>query len=323
MLKKLPLLLIYFTLISLSCRVFSQEYFTFPESNAIWNIKFTNTWEGNDEIRYGQIGDTLIEDIVYHKIYRLKDSTLINPESVFCCGIREESKRIYVKINDLDEQLIYDFNLNVGDSIKYNFSGNFYINDGNIEFYQYGDTFYRKVISIDTLNVFNGSQRRHYVLGRSNGSQSFNDEWIEGMGSCVWFGLFNPYITEVTTNGDGWTPICFKVGDEVVYLENSDCEKCFCKLYTEIIEVDSESHPDYPYPNPANNILVFNFPSKNGNTKNKNTIKILEINGKLLQEIHTESNFFEVNIWDLKEGIYMFETLNNGKVTQTGKFIKN
>ncbi len=323
MLKKLLLFLVYFTLISLSCKVFSQDYFPFPQGNAIWNIKLTNTWDGDDEIRYGQIGDTIIESITYHKIYRLKDSTLIHPESVFCCGIREESKQIFIKINDLDEQLLYDFNLNVGDSIKYNFSDGYFNNNGDFEFCQICDTFYRKIISIDTLTIYNGSQRRHYTLERTNGYQPFNDEWIEGMGSSVWLGLFNPYVTDVVMNGDGWSPMCFKVDDEVVYLENSDCDQCFCKLYTGVIHIESEFHSEFPYPNPANNTLIFKFPTNNANTQHKNTIKIFEINGKLLREIHSESDHLEVNISSLRKGIYIFETIINGEVTQSGKFIKD
>ena len=323
MLKFRNFLLNSFALIILSNCISAQDYFPFPEDNAIWNIKYTNTWEGDDEIRYGQIGDTIIESVTYHKIYQLKDSTLIHPESVFCCGFREESKRIYMKVNNLDEQLIYDFNLNVGDSIKYNFSGGFFNNNGEMVFSQTCDTFYRKVISIDTVIIFNGSQRRHYILERTNGYQPFNDEWIEGIGSCVWVGLFNPYVTDVATNGDGWTPMCFKVGDEVVYLENSECEKCFCKLYTGVIRVDADFHSDFPYPNPANNILLFTFPPNNENPQNENIIKIFEINGRLLQEIQTKSNLFEVNISDLRKGTYIFETMNNEQKTQTGKFIKD
>lgn len=320
-----------FALIILSICVSAQDYFPFPENNAIWNIKYSNTWEGNDEIRYGISGDTIIEDVSYHKVYLLKDSTLIHPESTYYCGLREESKRIYVKFDhldndllfDLDEQLLYDFNLNVGDSIKYNFGGFIYKYNGQICFSHVSDTFYRKVILIDTVSLFNGSQRRHYVLEKTDGFQCFNEEWIEGIGSCVWNGLFNPFVVDLPTNGDGWSPICFKVDDEVVYLDNPDCGKCFCKEYTGVIDVDSKFHSELPYPNPANNILVFKFPPYSTNKQNENTIKIRDINGRLLQEIHANSDLYEVNISDFPNGVYIFETINNGRLTQTGTFIKD
>lgn len=308
----------FLALLFANTALYAQGYFHFPENNAIWNTKYTNSWHTGDEIRFGMNGDTLIEDISYHKIYQLKDSTLYHPESSYYCGLREENKKIFVKFNEEDEQLLYDFNLNIGDSIRYNYGGVYNANNGIADFHQLCDTFYRKVTAIDTLTLFDGSQRRHYTL---TGIDVFmDDEWIEGIGSCRWFGLFNPIVCDAYTNGDSWAPMCFKTDDEVVYLSNSDCGECFCKLYTNLETPNPLSHLISTYPNPANNSIKFKIRNQN-NRNNQYELKITDTNGKLMQQkIFTKE--IDINLSEFKSGLYFYSIVAEDKQIQSGKFLK-
>jgi hypothetical protein len=72
------------------------------------------------------------------------------------------------------------------------------------------------------------------------------------------------------------------------------------------------------YPNPAHNVLHFNFTY---NTIGKYEIRILDISGKMLT-IHTNLHGNNsIDISGLRGGLYFYEVLMNGVVT-TGKFLK-
>ncbi|MEA3448044.1 MAG: T9SS type A sorting domain-containing protein [Bacteroidota bacterium] len=309
--------LIYFLLVCVSFTLAAQEYFHFPDSTAIWNIYYDNCiYYDEDEIRFGMQGDTIIDSFTYNKIYYLTDTILENHESYYC-GLREENKRIFVKFNDEEEQLLYDFNLEVGDSIKYNHGGAFFNNNGQLSFTQLCDTFYRKVVNIDTVSLYDGSQRRHYVLEGTGDPSYITDEWIEGIGSSVWTGLFNPFVVDMATNGDGWSPICVKINGDLIYLGNSPCGDCFC-LYVDVNEEKVGTKELSVYPNPVNNNLVFEFSSVS-----QKTILLYDITGKKIKEYHTASAIIEINISDLKKGFYIFKTKHKGKTIKSGTFIKN
>lgn len=320
MTKKLYLLFALLALTSLSGQLFSQGYFPFPEDNAIWNLKYVDYWHNQHEIRFGIIGEEQIQNKTYKKIYQLADTTLVNSGATYIGGLREEDKRIYLLLGYGGEQLLYDFNLVVGDSIKYNFGGLYSYYDENFDFFQTTDTFYRKVTSIDTITLLDGSHRRHYYL-EGNGL-NLDDEWIEGIGSSIWVGLFNPIVNDIYTNGDYWRPLCFKHNDEVIFLENSDCEQCFCTISSNIDAVKVEDQYTQPFPNPTNDVVTFNLNSENSNIETVYKISILDINNKTLKEVLNNSDNIELNISDLKQGIYFYKVSKNDLLIQTGKLIK-
>ena len=62
-------------------------------------------------------GDTIIHDISYKKVYKDYNNCSANPAN-YEAAIREENKRVYVvRSGEQHERLIYDFNMEVGDSI--------------------------------------------------------------------------------------------------------------------------------------------------------------------------------------------------------------
>ena len=292
----------------------TQTYFPFPDSTAIWNTEKTNcfyTW--NIGIKYGQIGDTIINQLSYKKLYSIVDTTLTNPQSTYFCGIREENKRVYVKFNSMEEQLLYDFNLTLGDSIVYYYSC---INAPNFQ----PDTFSRKVVTIDFLEMEDGTFRRHYVLEKPQGFSFMNDEWIEGVGSIVWYGLFNPFVYDGYTNGDNYQAACLKVNDSLVFLGNTTCGSCFCEIYSQIIDISTKNEIILPYPNPTTDNILFKYPDLNNSNK---SLRIVDLKGNLLiekQEIETNELILKVD-W-LKRGIYVYEMIVDGKVINYGKIVK-
>lgn len=288
---------------------FTQDYIPFADSTAIWNVRKSNgiTHEIRD-LRYGAYGDTIINTKKYKKIQFLYDTTLHHPLSKYVCAIREEDKRIFVKFPQIaDEQLMYDFNLLIEDTIKYYYSG--WVDD-----YIIPDTFYRYVYDIDTITLADGKPRKRFQF---YGGTS-RDTWIEGIGSIEWYGVFNPFVRISYDNGDQYEPTCVKVNNKLVFLDNSVCNSCFCSLYTSIIDFNSSETITLPSPNPFTNKIVFKF----NDSKILKHVNIYDLNGKLIfkSEDFTYQQY-EYNI-DILEGTYIYEMIQDNKVVKIGKIIK-
>jgi hypothetical protein len=98
---------------------YSQDYYPFPDSNAIWNSKYGGYY-GTPIVRFGLNGDTVINNQVYKKVYQIVDDSTLNLANMtYYAAIRENaSKQIFAKMTDYDDEiLIYDFSLNIGDTI--------------------------------------------------------------------------------------------------------------------------------------------------------------------------------------------------------------
>ena len=96
----------------------AQTYVPFPDSNATWSeIDFYQGYcYPPSYCKYTLFinGDTIINSQAYHKIYSNDSSS-----NSYRGGLRENNKRIYYFDKDCTHDiLLYDFNLNIGDSIR-------------------------------------------------------------------------------------------------------------------------------------------------------------------------------------------------------------
>ncbi|HQQ99204.1 MAG TPA: DUF2101 family protein, partial [Ferruginibacter sp.] len=73
-------------------------------------------------------------------------------------------------------------------------------------------------------------------------------------------------------------------------------------------------------PNPARDMVKINLP---GTGTGKTTIRIISAEGKAVIESSTNNNFIHYDISNLKPGVYMVQTVQNGQVTATGKLLVN
>src|SRR6056297_3664257 len=110
------------------------EYTPFPDSNAIWSEVYRAPVSENYEKDYHVLAlfneDTVINSIEYHKLFRLYDTVLNREKAEYLGGIREDSlNRVYYKglnlyedylymdTNQTGEVLLYDFSLEIGDTL--------------------------------------------------------------------------------------------------------------------------------------------------------------------------------------------------------------
>jgi len=299
--KKINFLLIG---ILTSLLTFSQEYYPFPDSSAIWNefsIHVEYPQNVASKTRYGIIGDTIIDNVTYSKIYRLIDDTCLNISNAEYFGaIREENKKIYTITTYHGEQeiLLYDFSKEVGDTIFSNSPE--------------GYMAYPVVISsIDTIELNDGSNRRRYWL--EGGYYSLLTEcWIEGFGSI--HGLFSP-VFDLMTNYYEPNLSCFKQYESTVYLNNYSCSKCFCSLGTLIKDISGLQNKIQIYPNPFSDQL--NIESKYEYSE----IRIYNSNGKIIQEFNRITYPIRIDLGELPIGLYLIQLIGKD-INYTEKLLK-
>ncbi len=295
--KKLIFLLIG---ILITLLTFSQEYYPFPDTNAIWNSQYGGYY-GTPKLRFGLRGDTTINSQVYNKVYQIVDDSTLNLVNLtYYAAIRENtSKQIFVKISDYDDEiLIYDFSLNVGDTIVSN-SPSGYLN------------YYPCILTgIDSIELENNQFRKRFKINEYTFAQ---DYWIEGIGSMG--GLFNPIMEYII--GSYCELKCFKHNDTALYINNPDCNKCFCTLLTPVIENEESNIFIKIFPNPAKSNINIDFKLAKG----LSTVRLLNSYGKIIESRNTDSFPIQMNIDYLHNGIYLIQIDTEYKIFNN-KFIK-
>jgi hypothetical protein len=298
--KKLTLILIGALIAPLT---FSQDYYSFADSSAIWNeysIHVEYPTNVASKTRYGTIGDTMINNIEYSKIYKLINDTCLNIENTEYFGaIREENKQIFaLTIYHGDtEILLYDFSVEVGDTVYSNASFGYLASPAVIS-------------NIDSIVLLDGTTRKRYWI-----NSSLDEFWIEGIGSQG--GLFTP-ITDLLTNYYEPHLSCFKQYESTVYLNNYSCDKCFCSLETSIKVIGGLQNEIQIYPNPASTSIIIDFEL---NTESSIT-RLINSSGKLIESKLSNSFPIQMNIGYLPNGIYLIQidtesTLFNKKFVKT------
>jgi hypothetical protein len=236
--KKILLINILLILL-LAAKAQEYHYVPFPDSGAVWSemyyprgdVAYNPARQVFD--RFTLTGeDTVINNQTYKKLYHYYDSIFTKSKATCIGGIREDSlKRVYYRgdtahyckpHNILHELILYDFSLNIGDKILYEFNYNV---NSNLA-----------VSNIDTVLINNTLRKRF----------SFNNnktEWIEGIGSND--GLL---FTSTPTLTGAYYPegalICFLQNNELLY-HNEAYNSCYLgtnsieqlKIQTPVVEL--------------------------------------------------------------------------------------
>lgn len=284
----------------------TNVYHPFPDSSGFWNQHQT-TQNSETYYLYGIFGDTIINSIEYHKVYRheenltFSDTVMTESNSNFIGGIREDSlKRIYFYnynavpccgLND-STYLLYDFSKQVGDTIKFDNP-------------QFGYTYpYLIVSSIDSVLVNNNFRKRFNFQGET---------WIEGIGSTRDL-LSN--ILGIPTCFCINEIVCYKFGDTTYYL-NPIFYDCFPYLGLNVKDISQQEYISI-FPNPILTQAILN----------SNRIlsdATLTVYNSLGQQVKQIKNIYGQTITlhrdNLPSGLYLFRLTQGNKVILTDKLI--
>lgn len=297
---------------------FAQEYqyVPFPDSGAVWSEVYNpgsmeengSTTTTNIYERFALSGeDTLINDTSYKKLYIFYDPVLNLKTASYIGGIREDQKRVYYigdtihwlkpfnAFNDYNKEkelLLYDFSVEIGDTIW---------GDSNTNVYG------RLIVKdIDTIQIGNTLRKKYYF-------NYFWVEWIEGIGSRGGL-LFAASDIPTGSSYPSNSLICFFKNDTLLY-HNEYYNNCFPST----LSVDSKQIKSdiTVFPNPANGNNI-HFELGNNNIKK---LEIFDLNGVLIRSFNTNGEtFLEYPAGKLCSGIYLYRATDQNGIKQTGKF---
>jgi hypothetical protein len=263
--------------------VFSQtsNYIPFPVEYGQW--KYENALGGPSA--YGPLlfhvtGDTTIDNTIYKKLHQFEGWG----QYVGYAGAYRELDKIvyYVPISSSTEHVLYNFNLNVGDTIFNPYNGECEIDTAIVE-------------TIDSV-LYDNNYRKQFILIGTSGY--LVGHWVEGIGSKFGLGLIMPYLN---MNCQVYYLLCM-FNDNT----NSGIGTCF-------VSVEEHTIPDRDlsiYPNPSTS----GFTIKLENSVIKE-IWIMDSSGRtIVNEVDLNQN--ELKIDNLPSGLYILKVFDdNGNVS--------
>jgi hypothetical protein len=273
-----------FTLIISTSTVSSQSsvYHPFPTTNTTWTYQYYDDFHNPTGIisRYHITGDTLILGRTYKKI---------SGGSIFenSGGIRDSNKVIYfIPDTSSTEYVLYDFNLNIGDTLSYPEFGGF----GN----------YPAIVAsdVDSVLASDGWHRRIFLNSA--------DYWIEGVGADHY--LFAPTGFMGLSGNDRFQ--CMTTDSGFIYQVGN----CFTDVPEEFFTNDRISISPNPFHTSATIYTSIQFETAE--------LKIYNSIGAMVRdEINRmEQSGFTINRGDLNEGFYFLQLICNNE-QHTLKFI--
>ena len=299
------LLLAIFTSVAAFTNAQTNVYHPFPETDGAWN--FTTRfwcWSGvpqpiDNTYSLSVEGDTVISSQTYHKLIvpllQTTASACVGSSSTFniyegCTRQDVSMKKVfYIYPGSSMEELLYDFNMQVGDTVK-----------GHLETYAYPvDT----VISIDSVLVGDSYRKRWNI------NFGYNISIIEGVGSTYGLVEYSP--------GNGpdhleYTMNCYQETGTTLYPDASTA----CELITSVSQLEKEPEQVLVYPNPSAGSFTIDV----GNT-NVKEIRITDLLGNNVFQKH-EAIPEKIMIDNLQKGTYILTIIDKNNRSTNKKIIR-
>lgn len=239
------------------------------------------------------MGDTLIEEEHYMKVYESTDSIRI---SFYLIGfIREDAdhKIYYRDKNEAISGLIYDFGAEVNDTIQ--LRGNATVN--------------LVVDLVDSVLINDKYLRRWHLLDESGYG---SEQWIEGIGSLC--GILASGTAGFA--GGHYELLCYFEQEDLVY-SNPEYEACYYNI------VGTEAHIEAPlkvqvWPNP---IISTSIISIEGIWEHNLSMEVYALEGIKVRTYEFVNNQLLIYRNDYTPGMYLYQVKSGDAVVHAGKFI--
>jgi hypothetical protein len=258
---------------------YSQSNYPLIEAGKVWSVANFDPNNGpTTTTSYKFENDTLINGKNYYLTYDCYlDSTLSNWGIYDNIFVREDSLgNVYRLINNT-EQLLYNFNMEVGDSI---FTG-----------YQIGfQDVYASVDSVDSV-LINGNLRKRIIF-----DSYFNEIWIEGIGSLTH--ILYPFSKSMSTLW--YDLLCVILGGSTVY-QNSQFEDCYLYVVGNYDKDNIKLHIKI-IPNPLHDRSVVNFLNSSNEIWQ---MEIVNVTGEIKRSQTITGNQIEIVRHELPPGMYL------------------
>ena len=271
--------------------IFAQENQIVVEHKVWSNVLENCLPEGNTYTTFYHRfeGDTILDGKTYKKVLIAEDEYY---EDWFFYGsyVREEEGKVYLREYLGEEGLIYDFNLQLGDTITID---NLLAPDGLT----------LVLTEIDSVET-NDGYRTRWKLEKD--AFSIPEFWIEGIGSQS--GVLNSGTVVFGALCGAYTLLCVKENDITVY-QNSEYGTCFYIL----LDVDSDKEKpddkfDVKYSRNSEKIQIL----FSGN--DEKVLRISAITGNQVLNIQTSDQQIVLSKSDFVSGLYLITLIQDGKL---------
>ncbi len=237
-----------------------------------------------DYIRFES--DTVIDDNTYYRVW-ISEGEDHEHWNFYGAFIREENSKVYYRQMFEEEGLIYDFNLEMGDSVLVN-------NPRAV------GEIWLVLDEIDSVATTEGMRERWRLISNEYPNYEY---WIRGIGSQ----------TSVLNSSSGifgglcglYKLLCQKENDELVYL-NPDYHSCY--LYT-------TGHSEW---DERDNIIVVSYNKSQGNVtvdvsgESEKDIILTNITGQIISKVTTTLESTTLSVFNSPSGIYIITVIQNG-----------
>mgnify|MGYP001428680724 CR=1 FL=1 len=290
-----------------------QTYVPFPDSNAVWQEVLLPYPPGPmpaywEHVHYTVSGDTLINNTLYKKLFKTDFDPLCSQNFTgpyFFGGIRNDSnerKVYYYDAYTSEEWLLYDFTLNVGDTVPPTYN--------NVS---YPELF---VESIDSVLIGNDFRKR-FVYSQETYQPI---QVIEGIGAES--GLLGDMVFFESI----YYLRCFHQNDSLLWI-NPWVE--FCNLETDtcltisIPERISDNRLILIYPNPASDFIYLYLNPDILRPSTDIRMEIYNSFGEKVGEsrVPTGQEAFSFDVSGLSNGLYVTVIKENQRVISIEKFL--
>lgn len=297
--------------LSLSLGTNAQTYYPFPDTNSIWHTVGYNMFDWNEYVfNFALDGDTLINGQNYSKVYQLADTLFGDPASIYIGALREnQDRQIMLQLPGIPEFALYDFNLEVGDSIWYPVGGALCGSGYSLEIREH----FQVVTGKQTLSLANGETRNAWKL-----SGIMSDTWVEGIGSITWFGLLNPLISDIALCGDQYFFGCHKQLNEVVYIDETVCNPCLSEYILAVDESKNTHQSNVSFQKALNQLTV----TPSTNEEGSYFFEVADVTGRyIFRQTIQLNNAASISTATWPRGLYIYSLNSQSGRCQTGKIV--
>ncbi len=297
---------------------FAQNYIAIPDSNVVWRESsgFGHNIDNNTTASYFQLypaAKVTFDTLEYFEIRKTGYTISMIPflhggfTNKFVNYLRNDSaqQRVYIRDEWGVERILYDFNLQPGDTIPHSWSG-MHPDDSVV------------VDSIKTV-WFGNVPHRWFALScyTSGDWLCSSSALIEGVG-CI-HGLLSPISNCIET---GWYNLaCFSRNDSAFAISNNDAAYAgtTCWLYSDVKPLDNSPYALSVSPNPFGTLLHLRVDK---DLLDGYDFFVYEVTGKSVTRQHVSSFLSDISSADWLPGIYFWIATSNGLLLGKGKLVK-
>lgn len=283
----------------ISC--FAQTYDSLVKPGKKW---YYNQVVGEQHIEYSGGNLSISRETRTHNglmYYKIVDKTSKKQDSLW---IREENKRVYIlNLNDSvyhgKEILMYDFNLEKGDSFRF-----------KTKFY-YKDSFLNALLIVDDTYTINNRKNIKFKIGEFAGFGTFlMRDWVEGIGGRhILYYSFHLNNFVIQPDYVFYVSCLFDNENQILPL-SGNCDSTLGYTMTDPNQIKI-------YPNPTQSCFNLNL-----NNSKKHVVRIYDKVGQKIDELQLEGSTNYLINSNYNKGIYVLQISNAESIYQTKLIIQ-